>query len=80
MKTLTAENFFRANQVEYLKNNPEIMRKLIETEKKYELKDCFECIFFSIKYDEGAQCAVKPEIDQDAFEYGRIAEGCPLRE
>lgn len=75
---LTEYNYFFANNPEYLNNNPEIKRKLIESEKKHKPDDCFRCIFLAHK-DEGERVRryFCPLNDVD-IELDKRPDGCVL--
>lgn len=82
---LREDHFFNANDPEYLRKNPKARTMLSQWTRQNMPRECIECIFFKwITGDDGSiisgRCAAKPEIGIGEFEYGKVADGCPLRE
>ena len=61
----------------------EISKAVLKSIKENPPTVCVECMLFDwIKSSDGitgGKCALDPSISQDEFEYGKLADGCPLR-
>lgn len=61
----------------------EISKAVLESIKENPPTVCVECLLFdwimSPEGITGGKCALDPNISPDEFEYGKLADGCPLR-
>ena len=78
--TLTADDYFRANDAVFLRRYPVKKAKLLETERQHKPDDCLCCLFFKWQ-DNGddvtASCAAEPDLI--GFEPYKVPDGCPIR-
>lgn len=60
-----------------------ISKAVLESIKENPTTVCVECLLFDwIKSPDGitgGKCALDQSISPDEFEYGKLADGCPLR-
>ena len=77
MIKLTATDYYRANQPDYMRDHPDIMRALVRIQKNCKPRDCETCYFFHVIYDPD-QFKTECSIGDVKYHYGRRAEGCPL--
>ena len=74
---LTASDYYRANQPEFVRKYPEIARALVRIQKNCKPSCCETCYFFHVVYDPdkfSAECS----IGDVKYQYGKRADGCPL--
>lgn len=74
---LTASDYYKANQPEFMRKYPEIAKALVKIQSNCKPISCETCMFFHVIYDPEkfkAECS----IGETNYHYGRRADGCPL--
>ena len=78
---LTARDYYKANDKEFLRENPGIRDELIRQQMKCKPGTCEQCYFCKQEFDDdlyfiGYQCS----IGEITAEYGKRVADCPLFE
>lgn len=78
---LTATDYYKANQPEYMKENPEIRNALIRIQSNCKPRECVECMFFRWNF-KGEEMEAECSIGNITYVYdgihGKRAAECPL--
>ena len=75
---LTEDNFFYANDPEYLKKKPDIKRRLIENMRNSKPGNCFACVFLAHREDSDGRIEFYCPLSCVSIELEKRAEGCIL--
>lgn len=76
---LTARDYYKANDPEYLERYPEVKAELVKQQKKCRPAVCEQCYFFKAMFNDdltlqGAVCAY----DRHEVEWGKLSPDCQV--